>query len=47
MNSRNDPERITTASHVTDLKGSEFPFLFEPFTVTMLELRFDRVQKQQ
>jgi hypothetical protein len=47
MNSQNDPERITTASHGTDLKGSEFPFLFEPFTVTLLELKLDRVQKQQ
>jgi alpha-L-arabinofuranosidase len=47
MNSQNDPERITTASHTTDLKGSEFPFVFAPFTVTMLELRLEREQKQQ
>ena len=39
MNSQNDPERITTSSHTTDLKGGEFPFSFEPFTVTMLELK--------
>jgi hypothetical protein len=39
MNSQNDPERIVTASHASDLKGSEFPFSFEPFTVTMLELK--------
>ena len=39
MNSQNDAERITTASHPTDLKGSEFPFTFEPFSVTMLELK--------
>lgn len=45
MNSENDPERIATASDTTDLNGSEFPFSFEPFTVTMLELRPDGVNK--
>jgi alpha-L-arabinofuranosidase len=39
MNFENDPERIATVSHPTDLKGSEFAFSFEPFTVTMLELK--------
>ena len=39
MNSQNDPERIATTSGTTNLKGSEFPFSFEPFTVTMLELK--------
>jgi alpha-L-arabinofuranosidase len=38
MNSHNDPERITTASRQTDLKGDEFSFSFAPFSVTALEL---------
>ncbi|MGD0733412.1 MAG: alpha-L-arabinofuranosidase C-terminal domain-containing protein [Terracidiphilus sp.] len=47
MNSQNDPERITVASHTTDLNGSHFQFEFAPFTVTLLELRLDGEQKKQ
>jgi alpha-L-arabinofuranosidase len=39
MNTRNDPSRITTSSEAADLKGSAFSFLFEPYSVTMLELK--------
>jgi alpha-N-arabinofuranosidase len=39
MNSRNNPDRISTSSRVTNLKGSDFSFFFTPFSVTMLELR--------
>jgi alpha-L-arabinofuranosidase len=41
MNSKNDPERIRTSSERASLKGSHFPFSFGPFSVTMLELRFE------
>jgi alpha-N-arabinofuranosidase len=41
MNSRNDPDRITTSSRITNLTGSEFSFFFTPFSVTMLELRLE------
>lgn len=43
MNSRNDPERIITFPQAAELKGSEFPFSFAPFSVTMLELRLATV----
>lgn len=39
MNSQNDPNRITTSSRPIVLKGNNVPFIFEPFSVTMLELR--------
>jgi alpha-L-arabinofuranosidase len=39
MNTTNDPNRIATSSKAIDLKGGEFRFSFEPFTVTMLELK--------
>ncbi len=39
MNTANDPNRITTSSEATDLKGRAFGFSFEPFSVTMLELK--------
>jgi alpha-L-arabinofuranosidase len=41
MNSRNDPERIRTSSQPAGLKGNHFPFSFGPFSVTLLELRFE------
>jgi alpha-L-arabinofuranosidase len=41
MNSRNDPERITPTSAAMDLRGSDFPFSFAPFSVTLLEVRLD------
>jgi alpha-N-arabinofuranosidase len=41
MNSRNDPVRIATSSAAIDLRGSEFPFSFAPFSVTLLEVRLD------
>ena len=41
MNSRNDPERITTSSSAMDLRGSDFPCSFAPFSVTLLEIRLD------
>src|SRR5271154_2650080 len=43
MNSRNGPDRIRTSSQEVGLKGSQFPFSFAPFSVTMLELRFEAV----
>ena len=39
MNSENDVERITTSSQAVKLKGSEFPFSFSPYSVTLLELK--------
>ena len=39
MNNRNDPDRITTISRPANIKGSEFTFSFEPFSVTLLELQ--------
>jgi len=39
MNSENDAERMTTSSHAVRLKGSEFPFSFSPYSVTLLELK--------
>lgn len=39
MNTRNDPDRITTTSMAVNIRGSEFTFRFEPFSVTLLELK--------
>ncbi len=47
MNSQNDPERITTSSAATNLKGSQFPFSVAPFSVTLLELRLEPVKSQR
>ena len=39
MNSRNDPERVTSSSLPLKLQGNDFPISFAPFSVTLLELR--------
>ena len=39
MNSHNDPTRITSSSQPASVRGSHFSFAFEPFSVTLLELR--------
>ena len=45
MNSQNDPERITTSSKATDLRGKKFGFSFSPFSVTLLELKLEPAGK--
>ncbi len=42
MNTRDDPERISTRSRPVSLQGTAFDFSFEPFTVTLLELKLAR-----
>lgn len=39
MNSRDDPERVSTVSQPAALRGDTFEFAFKPFTVTLLELK--------
>ena len=38
MNSHDDPDRIAVSTGKTALRGSDFEYAFEPFTVTLLEL---------
>jgi alpha-N-arabinofuranosidase len=38
MNSRDDPNRITSVSSPVTASGRDFDYAFEPFTVTLLEL---------
>jgi alpha-L-arabinofuranosidase len=47
MNSQNDAERITTSPQAVNLKGSEFPFSFSPYSVTLLELKLEFAQSGQ
>ena len=47
MNSQNDAERITTTSQAVSLKGSEFPFSFSPYSVTLLELKLEPEHSRQ
>jgi len=47
MNSRNDPERITTFTEATSVKGSEFPFSVVPFSVTELELKLEATNSKR
>ena len=46
MNSRNDPERIRTVSRRTSLQGRQFDFRFDPYSVTLLELRLQSAATQ-
>jgi len=39
MNTHNDPHRIDTMSRPAGVKGNAFEFPFEPFSVTLLELK--------
>jgi Alpha-L-arabinofuranosidase C-terminal domain len=39
MNSRDDPNRIVSDSRPTSIRGNNFEFLFEPLSMTLLELR--------
>ena len=39
MNSRDDPERVSTVIEPSALHGEAFEFAFQPFTVTLLELK--------
>jgi hypothetical protein len=38
MNSRDDPNRITSVASAVTASGRDFDYAFEPFTVTLLEL---------
>ena len=42
MNSENDAERIASSAQPVQIRGSEFPFTFSPFSVTLLELDLGR-----
>jgi alpha-L-arabinofuranosidase len=38
MNSRDDPRRISLSSQSAAIRGTQFQFTFNPFSVTLLEL---------
>ena len=42
MNSRDDPERVSTGTRPAGLRGGTFEFSFKPFTVTLLDLRVEQ-----
>jgi len=41
MNSFNEPQRIALTSRPAEIKGKEFEFDFEPFSLTLLELELE------
>jgi alpha-L-arabinofuranosidase len=38
MNSHDDPDRVAVSMGKAAVRGSQFEYAFEPFTVTLLEL---------
>jgi alpha-L-arabinofuranosidase len=39
MNSHDDPDRVAVSMGKAAVRGSQFEYAFEPFTVTLLELQ--------
>jgi alpha-N-arabinofuranosidase len=42
MNSHDQPERVSLTTRQAEFKGSEFEFMFQPLSVTLLELRLGK-----
>jgi alpha-L-arabinofuranosidase len=47
MNSRDDPQRISIASRPANIRENEFDFKFQPFSLTLLELRLSSKEGEE